>query len=103
MRPMAGRRGAFYIDRMHKTALVLLIVSLAASAARASDRAVVPARSGYPRLTQQMLDRSSAMIAWAPGVELSPSQRAKQQGFIIEHWKQGDAEGIGGMLELMDL
>src|SRR5688572_27087996 len=103
MRPMARRRGAFYIDRMHKAVIFFVVVLTAASASRASEGVVVPARSGYPDLTQHMLDRSTALLEWALDVKFTPAQRAAQQGFIVDYWENGQAQEIGSMLELMDL
>ena len=82
---------------------VLVFVTLASFAAAARAGEVVPAKSGYPALTQEMLDRGSAFVEWAMGVRFTPAQRARQQGFVIDHWKNGDAKDIGSMLELLDL
>ena len=100
---MARRRGASYIDRMHKAVIFFVVVLMAAWESHASDGVVVPARSGYPDLTQQMLDRSTALLEWALDVKFTPAQRARQHGFIIDYWKNGQAQEIGSMLELMDL
>jgi hypothetical protein len=83
--------------------VVLFFVSLVvfASAVRASE--LVPAKLGYPALTQEMLERSSAFVEWAMGVQFTPAQRSTQQAFVLDHWKKGDAEDIGSLLELLDL
>ena len=86
---------------MRQAVLIFVILATLAPALRAAD--VVPAASGFPALTQHMLDRSTALVEWALGVELSPQQRATQQGFVVAKWKKGDAEDIGSMLELMEL
>src|SRR5687768_11104330 len=98
MRPMARRRGAFYIDGMHKAVIFFVVVLMAASASRASEGVIVPARSGYPDLTQHMLDRSTALLEWALDVKFMPEQRARQQGFIIDYWKNGQAQEIGSKI-----
>ena len=82
---------------------VLIFVTLATFAATAGAGEVVPAKAGYPALTQEMLDRGSAFVEWAMGVQFTPAQRARQQGFAIDHWKNGEARHIGSMLELLDL
>jgi len=64
---------------------VLIFVTLASFAAAARAGEVVPAKSGYPALTQEMLDRGSAFVEWAMGVRFTPAQRARQQGFVIDH------------------
>ena len=85
----------------HVVLIFVTLATFAATTARAGE--VVPAKAGYPALTQEMLDRSSAFVEWAMGVQFTPAQRAKQQGFAINHWKNADADHIGSMLELLDL
>ena len=86
---------------MRRAVLIFVTLAIFASTARAAE--VVPAKAGYPALTQEMLDRGTAFVEWAMGVEFTSAQRAKQQGFVIDHWKSGDAKDIGSMLELLDL
>jgi hypothetical protein len=86
---------------MRRAVLIFVTLAIFASTARAAE--VVPAKAGYPALTQEMLDRGTAFVEWAMGVEFTSAQRAKQQGFVIDHWKSCDAKDMGSMLELLDL
>ena len=82
---------------------VPILVTLMMFAATAQAAEVVPAKSGYPALTQEMLDRASGFVEWAMGVQFTPAQRAAQQRLAIDHWTNGEAKDIGSMLELLDL
>lgn len=80
----------------------ILTSSWGSEASQHSSLIVLPARSTFPALTQDMLDKSTLLVEWAMEIEFTPEQRRRQQLFVIDDWKTGKAREIGSTIDAVE-